>query len=837
MVETTNVGVAYVSILPKVGNLEKTINDAMGKAGSSAQQKFGNSFTGGIGAFGVAAGNLIASGVQKVAGVITSSIDGAISRVDTLNTFPRVMNNLGISGDAASASIKKISDGLKGLPTSLDAGASAVQRFTTVNKDIEKSTAMFLAVNDALLAGGQSMEIQSSALEQLSQMYSVGKVDAMAWRSVQQAMPAQLDQVAQSMGFTSAAIGGDLYEALKKGTVSMDDFMNEIMKLDKEGINGLASFHDAALDATKGISTSITNMHSAVKRGIGAVISAINGDTDTAVGSNISTTINNIGTAFEKTLNKLTPAAKVFGNILNYIQPIVPALAGVTIGFSGLFAAIVPVAGMMGKNPFSMMGSALKLLINPVGLVVAGIIAIGVALVALYNNSEEFRNAVNGLFSSIGQAIQPFIENLKGMMPVFQQLGQQLMQAIGNVVQALIPVIVTIVNTFTGLVPVIVPAITQIIEALIPVITTVIQTVIDVVNAIVPVISAVMPIITTVITLVASLIAVIMPVVAELISSIMPVLSVLITDIGRIITALMPVLQMIAGIISTIVSVVSAVLLPIISTIIAVLAPIIDFLVNILGGAISFVADLITAIIQILTGDFDGAINTVGGILQGFVDFWTTIWTKISDFIDRLWNGIIDIVVNAIANFSGNIKNGLNNILNWFRGLPGDIGNALGNLGSLLWNAGRDLLQGLIDGVKSMVGNVIEAVKGVANGIADTVKNILGIHSPSKVFSYFGEMSMAGYAQGIEENANMIQNAFTKAIDVSGFELSADNFKASAYVPKSRLSLDNDSNMAETHSNKKTDINLNFYNTPASPYAVYQEFKRFSTSGLAANYG
>ena len=95
-------------------------------------------------------GNVAASAINKTFQVMAQNLDGAISRYDTLNNFPRVMSNLGIGADEADASIKKLSDKLTGLPTSLDNAASAVQRLTSKNGNVEESTDMFLALNGTL---------------------------------------------------------------------------------------------------------------------------------------------------------------------------------------------------------------------------------------------------------------------------------------------------------------------------------------------------------------------------------------------------------------------------------------------------------------------------------------------------------------------------------------------------------------------------------------------------------------------------------------------------------------------------------------------------------------
>lgn len=204
---------------------------------------------------------------------ITNSIDGAIARYDTLNNFSKVMSNLGIASEEADKSIKKMSDKLSGLPTTLDQGARAVQRFTSKNGDVEKSTDLFLALNNAILAGGASSEIQASALEQLSQSYAKGKPDMMEWRTAMMAMPAQLKQVAKAMGYVNA---DELGESLRNGTVSMDEFMDAIIKLNDEGIDGLNNFREQAKAGTQGIATSITNMKTQIVKGVTDIITALN---------------------------------------------------------------------------------------------------------------------------------------------------------------------------------------------------------------------------------------------------------------------------------------------------------------------------------------------------------------------------------------------------------------------------------------------------------------------------------------------------------------------------------------------------------------------------------
>lgn len=220
---------------------------------------------------GTAVGIGIFKAVGAAVSTMTAHMDDAVSRYDTMNNFPKIMKNLGISAKDSKSAISTLSKELTGLPTTLDDAASGVTRFTSKNNDIKKSTKYFLALNNAIVAGGQSTEIQSSALEQLSQAYSKGKMDMMEWRSLQMAMPAQLNQVAKAMNMSTDALGA----GLRDGSISMDEFMDMMVQLNEKGVDGFASFEEQARSATGGIRTAFTNMGTAITRGIANCIGAI----------------------------------------------------------------------------------------------------------------------------------------------------------------------------------------------------------------------------------------------------------------------------------------------------------------------------------------------------------------------------------------------------------------------------------------------------------------------------------------------------------------------------------------------------------------------------------
>lgn len=267
--------------MAEIDNLKVKITaDASGvKKGTDAAQKQLSGFAGvATSSFGkistkaVAVGNLIAKAFSRAFAAISASMGDAVKRVDTLNNFPTVMKNLGIGAGVSTKSINYLQEKLMGLPTTLDSAVASVKRFTAANGNLEASTKMFEAVNNAILAGTNDTQAQAAALEQLTQAYTKGKPEMQDWKTLLQTIPGQLNQVAMAMGYADSSA---LYNAFQRGEVSMNDFMKATVKLNNEGVAGFASFAEQAKSSVNGIQTSIANLKTAITRGMANIIDAI----------------------------------------------------------------------------------------------------------------------------------------------------------------------------------------------------------------------------------------------------------------------------------------------------------------------------------------------------------------------------------------------------------------------------------------------------------------------------------------------------------------------------------------------------------------------------------
>lgn len=367
---------------------QKGINDITSKTKS-----------GGATVKNIVAGLGITKLVTKAFDVIRSSMDGAISRLDTMNNFPKVMSNLGIGAKESQKAIDKLSEGLQGIPTSLDAGALAVQRFTSKNGDVQKSADIFLAVNDAILAGGASTQIQESALEQLSQAYSKGKMDMMEWRTLQTAMPAQLKQVASAMGLTTDQLG----EMLRTGDDTekvFDEFVDTIIRMDKTGVKGFKSLKEQARNATGGIQTSIANMKTAITRGVAGMIQEFDKVLKKKGFGSISENITKLGKQAEillKNIGKALPnVIDVLGKAINILIKFAPAIIGITTAITGY-----KVAMGIATTATNLFNSVLAL--NPIVAITAGIVGLTTALFALSNSQKQSKSAVQELNEELNE--------------------------------------------------------------------------------------------------------------------------------------------------------------------------------------------------------------------------------------------------------------------------------------------------------------------------------------------------------------------------------------------------------------------------------------------------
>lgn len=241
-------------------NMSSTFKKALGVCNSFGSQV--KSIVAGIG---------VTKALSVAMNTVTTSLDGAITRFDTLHSYPKVMNSLGFSTDAAKASVSKLNASVQGLPTSLADIVKSAQSLTSVTGNMGKATDTAIALNHALLASSASTEDVSRAQQQYSQMLAVGKPDMQSWGTLQETMAPALTKTAKKLGIV-AGNTTELYNAMKNGQITFDQFNAALIECDTEA----GGFAETALSASKTIRTGFTNIKSAVENVEMRIISAFN---------------------------------------------------------------------------------------------------------------------------------------------------------------------------------------------------------------------------------------------------------------------------------------------------------------------------------------------------------------------------------------------------------------------------------------------------------------------------------------------------------------------------------------------------------------------------------
>lgn len=303
---------------------------------------------------------LVNAAAQKTFDVLGSSIQGAAARADTLTNFPKILGQMGASGEDAGKAMNILKKGVEGLPTTLQDVAKTTQSFmSATGGDAVKAAKLTNALNDAFLASGASGADAARGVQQLTQMFNAGKVDMMSWRTVMETMPASINAVAKSFGKANPQ---ELYTALQEGEISMQQFMDRMIEMD----DGLDGFHNKALTASKGIQTSFTNMKNAVTNSIAQMLMDL-GAADFMDGftkgfkkglADLTKMLKSAGSAIGNFIKKMTggKTPKWLDNFPEKLGQALPFIAAGTIALSGL----AKVGGLLGKIKLPHFGKATK---------------------------------------------------------------------------------------------------------------------------------------------------------------------------------------------------------------------------------------------------------------------------------------------------------------------------------------------------------------------------------------------------------------------------------------------------------------------------------------------
>lgn len=703
---------------------------------------------------------LVALGAKAIQ-LVNQSLDGAISRYDTLNNFPRVLQTMGFDAEESRKAIDRLSKGIEGLPTTLDSVAKTTQRIALMTGDLDGAVDITLALNNAFLASGASSVDAARGLEQFVQMLATGTVDMQSWKTLQETMPVALNKTAEAFGYAGASAQKDLYNALKEGHITFDEFTAKLIELN-EGVGGFA---EMAKESTTGIATSWQNVKTAVVKGVADVVGAIDealGGTGSIAGmfDNLKAGINaffswttsqipKVAAAFSKVKDAISPWVPTIQNAVEQIQTIIVDRISTAIEFvKGLFASFKQFWNENGQE-----------ILNNAKIYFTGVWeTIQTVFGAIYTVVQDV----------LSSKVIPFIQSqLESLRQFWQENGEQIMQAVQNAFKFIQSVVEFVM---------------PIVKFIIEIAWSAIQ---DIIGGALNVIKGLIQVFTAIFTGDWSqLWEGIKKIIIGAVDLILGIMS--LQFLGGIKNAFMNLLK--NG-----VNIVRNLWTTIVNFFKGSSGNATNIVMNMVEGIVNFFRNLYVSVKTIFTAIQSTGATIWGAIRQtiveivkiifnivkdNFTSLWNvvrTIFTNIRGFISTVWSAIRTIFSNYLGliknlvtgNFNGmlqNIRNIMNSVLSVIRSIWNQAIKFLKGIN--LKNIGKDIIRGLIDGIGSMASAVVDKVKSIGNSIKNGFKNVLGIASPSKIMrDEIGRWIPEGIAVGIDKNKKSVLNSMKGLVD------------------------------------------------------------------------
>lgn len=230
----------------------------------------------------------------------------------------------------------------------------------------------------------------------------------------------------------------------------------------------------------------------------------------------------------------------------------------------------------------------------------------------------------------------------------------------------------------------------------------------------------------------------------QIITGLTTLLNNLIPLIGPLLQAVLPAL--IQGTSTLIMGLVQA--LPgIIQILMGMLPTIIQELANMLPVILTSLIQGLVMIIQALAEQLPTLIPV---IIDAILSTIPILIDNLPLFIEagfKLLGGLIAGILNAIPILLARAQEIVVDVIEYFKGMP-----------RMMWDCGKNLIQGLWNGIKSAKDWVLDKIAGIGNSIMKKIKGIFGVHSPSTEFAWIGKMNMVGLEKGMEDMKGQVNS-------------------------------------------------------------------------------
>ena len=397
---------------------------------------------------------------------------------------------------------------------------------------------------------------------------------------------------------------------------------------------------------------------------------------------------------------------------------LLPVVTKVTTAFNGFITGMTDGTGAGG----ALVGTfkSLWASIEPIATMISGTLVMSFkALFAAFQEGDVTSDGLVGAFERIGvfakEVLVPAFNEIKTfivtqVVPAFMQI----VAAIQGFVAVALPIVIAFV---TGMMARIGP--------MMPAIRSIFQQIGAIVLAVMGLIQAIIQRVTTVIAFIWSRWGTqIMDFIAKM--------------WAKILVVIQAALQIIQGIIKTVTSLIKG-----------------DW-----SGAWNGIKQILSGVWNLIKGVISAGLSYIKGILSG-------AWAVIKVGVSAAWGGIKGAISSAWDGIKTAVAGKIRDVITAISGIKGKITGALSGAGTWLLDTGRNIVTGLINGVKGMAGTLGNAIVSMIPGpIQGVVKKALGIHSPSKVFAKIGQQTVQGLIVGVKGEKPVLTKAMKRLVDL-----------------------------------------------------------------------
>lgn len=693
------------------------------KASRSEQsgQKIGGTFK------AMALANLAASAITKVTGDIGTLVSESFKASDAMDKFKSTMQFAGLDNstiEKSAQSVKKYAD-----DTVYDLNTIANTTAQLAANGIKDYDALTQAAGNLnAVAGGNADTFKSVAMV-MTQTASAGKLTGENWRQLSDAIPGASGKIQEALK-QNGAYTGDFRKALEQGKISAEEFNKAILDL------GMTDVAREAATSTKTIEGAVGNMQAGIVTKINEIIDAIGKDKITGIISGIGELVTGGLDVLKTVVPPLVSGFSSLFKILTENKAIIVGLVSAFATIKTITTVTATVTSAISKfkefqNSIKAAEGAFKMLsvalgMNPFILIIGAIVGLIAYFVYLYNTNEEFRNKVQSVWEAIKGFFIGAWEAIKTAWSACGEFFSTLWEGLKTGVQTVVQWIVQTWNSAVALLQAVWTAISTgatvawnfIVTSISSVVQPFIDSFINSWNILKEGINGVWEGIKMIFQGAWEFIkAIVLGAVLIVIDLVTGNFTKLQQDLQLIWDAIKNAIQMVWEGIKTVVMAIVTTLISLLKQAWEEFKTGLIQIWNFLSTTASTVWNALkSSVVSIVTA----LVNGIKALWESFKSFFTTTINAIQSIAVNTWNSIKSSVTSIIQGLVNAAQNAWNTFKNGVQSLVDNVRNIFDSIRNIdLWGAGKAIMDGFLNGLKSVWGSITSFVGGIADWIRD----------------------------------------------------------------------------------------------------------------------